>query len=85
MSINWLLPLESEVLVHAVVPGESVYLGTGCLDIFVKIKKETGQEDALAELLYFWKETANHTLFPQKFPKKRKEVRCPKQKVGTKK
>lgn len=76
------MPFENEVLVHELVPGESVYLEIGCLDIFAKIKKETGQEDGLAELLYFWKETAKHTLFPQKLLEKR---RCPQQKVGTKK
>lgn len=56
MSIFWLLPLENEVLVHAVVQDESVYLVIGCL-AFGQIKKEAGKDDALAELLCFWKET----------------------------
>lgn len=77
--------MENEVLVHAVVPGESVYLGMGCLDKFVKFIKKAGQEDALVELLCFWNET-EHTHFPPKFLKKRKgAVRCPQQEAGTKK
>jgi len=86
MSIYWLLPLENEILVHAVVPGESAYLSIGCLASLVKIKKEGGQEDALAELLCFWKETDSwaYTFHPKIPQEKKRGSKMPPAKSGDK-